>query len=142
MWRTRPNSVSVWKIPEVVKKLNRYYKIIREEKVARYLLTKSIPLDIDLYVDWGDKTTEEWVGPYKPGDVVNFSHKYDNEGYCVIKVQARDRFGNKGGWSELIVHIPRNKPFTSNFYLLNWIFDRFPLLEKLNYNLRFIFSLG
>ena len=51
MWRTRPDSISVWKIPEVVKRLNRYYKLIHQEKVARYLLTKSIPLDIDLQTD-------------------------------------------------------------------------------------------
>jgi putative pyruvate formate lyase activating enzyme len=51
MWRTRPDSISVWKIPEVVKRLNRYYQLINEEKIARYLLIKSIPLDIDLNGD-------------------------------------------------------------------------------------------
>ncbi|MFX1506452.1 MAG: radical SAM protein [Promethearchaeota archaeon] len=51
MWRTRPDSISVWKIPEVVTRLNRYYQLIHEEKVARYLLVKSIPLDISLQAD-------------------------------------------------------------------------------------------
>ncbi|MFX0209287.1 MAG: radical SAM protein [Candidatus Hodarchaeota archaeon] len=51
MWRTRPDSISVWKIPEVVKRLNRYYQLIHEEKIALYLFTKSITLDIDLQAD-------------------------------------------------------------------------------------------
>jgi putative pyruvate formate lyase activating enzyme len=53
MWRTRPDSISVWKIPEVVKRLNRYYKLIHDEKIARYLLAKSIPLEVDLQADLG-----------------------------------------------------------------------------------------
>ncbi len=51
MWRTRPDSHSVWKILEVVKRLNRYYQLIHEEKIARYLLTKALPIDIDLQTD-------------------------------------------------------------------------------------------
>lgn len=51
MWRTRPDSISVWKIHEVVKRLNRYYQLMHGEKIARYLLTKAIPIDIDLDAD-------------------------------------------------------------------------------------------
>ncbi|UCG04565.1 MAG: radical SAM protein [Candidatus Heimdallarchaeota archaeon] len=51
MWRTRPDSVSVWKIPEVVSRLNRYYQLIKEEKIARYLLAKGISTDIKLNSD-------------------------------------------------------------------------------------------
>lgn len=47
-WRTRPDSHSVWKIPEVIERLNRYYQLIHEEKVARFLLAKSIPIEIEL----------------------------------------------------------------------------------------------
>ncbi len=51
MWRTRPDSRSVWKIPEVVKRLNRYYQLFNEEKIARFLLTKAIPTDVDFNTD-------------------------------------------------------------------------------------------
>ncbi|MFX1283897.1 MAG: radical SAM protein [Promethearchaeota archaeon] len=51
MWRIRPDRVSVWKNPEVVNRLNRYYQLIHEEKIARYLLTKALPIDIDLETD-------------------------------------------------------------------------------------------
>ncbi|MFX0063720.1 MAG: radical SAM protein [Candidatus Hermodarchaeota archaeon] len=48
MWRTRPDSISVWKIPEVVNRLNRYYQLIHNKRVARYLLAKALAVDIDL----------------------------------------------------------------------------------------------
>ena len=51
MWRTRPDSRSVWKIPEVVKRLNRYYQLFNEEKIARFLLAKAIPTDVDFNTD-------------------------------------------------------------------------------------------
>lgn len=51
MWRTRPGPVSVWKNPEVVTRLNRYYQLIQEEKIARFLLVKSIPINVDLTAD-------------------------------------------------------------------------------------------
>jgi putative pyruvate formate lyase activating enzyme len=51
MWRTRPDSRSVWKIPEVVERFNRYYQLIHEEKIARFLLTKAIPTDVDFNTD-------------------------------------------------------------------------------------------
>ncbi|UCE13409.1 MAG: radical SAM protein [Candidatus Heimdallarchaeota archaeon] len=48
MWRTRPGPVSVWKNPEVVTRLNRYYQLIQEEKIARYLLVKAFPINVEL----------------------------------------------------------------------------------------------
>ncbi|MFX1250480.1 MAG: radical SAM protein [Promethearchaeota archaeon] len=51
MWRTRPDSISVWKIPEVVEKLNRYYQLIYNKRIARYLLAKALPVSIDLNSD-------------------------------------------------------------------------------------------
>ncbi|MFX0092864.1 MAG: radical SAM protein [Candidatus Hodarchaeota archaeon] len=51
MWRVRPDSISVWKNPEVVDRLNRYYQLIHKTKIARYLLTKAIPIEIDLNAD-------------------------------------------------------------------------------------------
>ncbi|MHA2298703.1 MAG: radical SAM protein [Candidatus Hodarchaeales archaeon] len=51
MWRTRPDSSAVWKIPEVVSRFNRYYQLIHKEKVARFLLAKALPVDIELDVE-------------------------------------------------------------------------------------------
>ncbi|MHA2329985.1 MAG: radical SAM protein, partial [Candidatus Hodarchaeales archaeon] len=48
LWRTRPDPRSVWKNPEVVKRFNRYYQLIHEEKIARYLLAKAFPINIEL----------------------------------------------------------------------------------------------
>ena len=51
MWRTRPDYITVWKDPEVVARLNRYYQLIHEKKVARFLLAKSMPISVDLDSD-------------------------------------------------------------------------------------------
>jgi putative pyruvate formate lyase activating enzyme len=51
MWRTRPDSITVWKNPEVINRLNRYYHLIHGKKIARFLLTKVMPIDIDLNTD-------------------------------------------------------------------------------------------
>ena len=99
MWRTRPNSISVWKIPEVVQKLNRYYKLIHEEKVARYLLTKSISLDIDLNADlsslWQehDRIAREFprfVAEYDEGSQTDKIPALVNPSFLDLKIKIAD----------------------------------------------------
>jgi putative pyruvate formate lyase activating enzyme len=76
MWRTRPDYISVWENPEVVSRLNRYYQLIHQKKVARYLLTKSLPINISLNSDletlWQehDKLAKEFR---------DFIKEYDNQ---------------------------------------------------------------
>ena len=51
MWRTRPDSITVWKNPKVIDRLNRYYHLIHGKKIARFLLAKAMPINIDLNTD-------------------------------------------------------------------------------------------
>jgi putative pyruvate formate lyase activating enzyme len=49
MWRIiRPDSLRVWKNPEVVRRLSRYRAIIDKERLAKYLIAKKIPVDGDI----------------------------------------------------------------------------------------------
>ncbi|TFH01862.1 MAG: hypothetical protein E4H14_18175, partial [Candidatus Thorarchaeota archaeon] len=49
MWRTiRPDSLSVWKDSEVVRRLPRYRAIIDNERLAKYLIAKKFAFDGDL----------------------------------------------------------------------------------------------
>jgi putative pyruvate formate lyase activating enzyme len=49
MWRTiRPDSLKVWKDPEVVRRLPRYRAIIDKERLAKYLIAKKFAFDGDL----------------------------------------------------------------------------------------------
>jgi len=46
MWRIiRPDSLKVWKNPEVLRRLPRYRAIIDQERIAKYLTAKKFPVD-------------------------------------------------------------------------------------------------
>lgn len=44
----RPDAERVWKKKEISTRFNRYYAIIRKEKVPRYLITRKVPIDLEL----------------------------------------------------------------------------------------------
>jgi hypothetical protein len=46
--------------------------------------------DIRLYIDWDDGTFENWIGPYKSGEVVVVSHKWNIDDRYVIKAKSKD----------------------------------------------------
>ena len=49
MWKVvRPNAVRVWRNNEIRSRFQRYYSIIEKEKVAYYLITKKVPVSIEL----------------------------------------------------------------------------------------------
>ena len=57
MWCiVRPDSLRVWKDPEVVRRLSRYRAIIDKEKLAKYLVAKKFAFDGDLSAS----TTDLW----------------------------------------------------------------------------------
>ncbi|MFX0205257.1 MAG: radical SAM protein [Candidatus Hodarchaeota archaeon] len=47
MWLLRPDSRRVWTKPEIRARLPRYYAIMKEEKKARYLITKKINVNYE-----------------------------------------------------------------------------------------------
>ena len=44
----RPDADRVWKNKEVQSRFSRYFAIIKKEKVARYLITKKVPISVNL----------------------------------------------------------------------------------------------
>jgi len=46
--------------------------------------------DIWIFIDWGDGTHEEWIGPYKSGEIISISHNWFDEGTYQIKLKVRD----------------------------------------------------
>jgi hypothetical protein len=89
--------------------------------------------DVYYWIEWGDGTVEQnkWIGPYSSGEVVNLSHSWDEKDTFTIEVKAKDIFNDESNSTVFTVTIPRNKVFNFNFNLLSWLFERFPLLEKL-----------
>ncbi|MGQ4832956.1 MAG: radical SAM protein [Candidatus Asgardarchaeia archaeon] len=46
MYFLRPDAITVWKNKEVVKRLSRYYEILHDKKIAKYLIVKKVPVHL------------------------------------------------------------------------------------------------
>jgi hypothetical protein len=92
--------------------------------------------DIFYYIKWGDEQIEKWIGNYKSGEEVVFSHIWNEIGEYIITVKVKDIYGAESNWAELTVSISKNRLFAyKNFYSL---FDLFPnlfqIFQKIKYN--------
>lgn len=68
---------------------------------------------IYIFVDWGDGTNTGWLGPYNPGEIVDVTHFWTKVGIYVIKMKAKNEYG-EGSESYLrITVIPPNRFFRS-----------------------------
>lgn len=45
---------------------------------------------IKYYVDWGDNTKTDWIGPYNSGDIITLQHNWTKRGIYQIKAKAKD----------------------------------------------------
>jgi hypothetical protein len=75
--------------------------------------------------DWGDGTNSTWLGPYDSGVTMNTQHNWPIKDSYIIKVMAKDIYGNKSAWSD---PLPIQMPFSYNSILdfLELLFQRFP----------------
>ncbi|HWR64374.1 MAG TPA: PQQ-binding-like beta-propeller repeat protein [Candidatus Thermoplasmatota archaeon] len=53
------------------------------------------------YIDWGDNTTTEWIGPFLSGVIVHQEHTWSTRGSYNIKAKVKDWHGAESSWSEL-----------------------------------------
>jgi len=63
--------------------------------------------DVYYYVDWGDDTFEEWLGPFDSGDTASATHSW-TQGTYTIKVKAKDTLDDESEWGTLDVTMPVN----------------------------------
>jgi hypothetical protein len=93
-----------------------------------FLSESAYDSDIYFYIDWGDGSIEEWVGPFSSGEKITISHTWGKNDIYIIKAKCKDTSGLESDWSTLEVSIPKNKPFIYSFKLISWLFERFPNL--------------
>ncbi|MCU0850024.1 MAG: PKD domain-containing protein [Candidatus Thermoplasmatota archaeon] len=67
-----------------------------------FTLNSTDPEDDDIYylVDWGDGTSEDWMGPYDSGETVTVSHSWSERGTYVLQAKAKDDHGMESTWSD------------------------------------------
>ena len=90
--------------------------------------------DFYLYVDWGDGSNEEWVGPYSSGEIVTINHSWESKDFYDIMVKAKDANNKESNWVTQSVFISRDKKST-NLLLPSFFehfLDFFQVLKQIN----------
>jgi parallel beta-helix repeat protein len=71
--------------------------------------------DLYYYIDWGDNTSDEWIGPHPSGENVTVNHTYSEESVYTLQAKAKDIFGLEGDWGYFEVIMPKSKTFISKY---------------------------
>jgi hypothetical protein len=87
--------------------------------------------DIYFFIEWGDNTTSDWIGPYTSGINTSLNHSWSEEGNYLIRAKAKDEFGRESNWTTLEVSMPKTKSVNNFSPWLIRLIQRFPILELL-----------
>ncbi|MCU0850399.1 MAG: clostripain-related cysteine peptidase [Candidatus Thermoplasmatota archaeon] len=73
-----------------------------------YTLVSLDPEDqqVSYFVDWGDGTTTDWLGPFDSGTALVVNHTWDTKQTFTVKAKAKDSRGAESEWATLPVKIP------------------------------------
>jgi len=86
---------------------------------------------VELKVEWGDGSSENWIGPYDSGSTITLNHFWYEEGNYAIHAKARDTYdGSESSWSTLSITMPKLK--TGEMNLIDLLFD---LIQRFLYPL-------
>ena len=81
--------------------------------------------DVYYWIDWGDDTPVDWMGPYASGMIITLKHTYKKRGTYTIMAKAKDPLGAESPYGYLEVTMPVNIGFIPGFFLQH-LFERFP----------------
>ncbi len=73
------------------------------------------------FIDWGDGSAVEQIGPYNSGAAAQANHTWQKRGTYTIKAKAVDPYNASSNWSTLPVKMPYQPP-----RILSWILEHFP----------------
>jgi len=99
-----------------------------------YIITGEDPNGyyIFYWVDWGDGLNTGWRGPYLSGTPTTpQTHCWTTKGIYTIKAKIKDVCDVESDWASFEITIPRNKAFLTSQPILQWFFERFPILKHL-----------
>jgi hypothetical protein len=89
--------------------------------------------DVFFYIEWGDGTFENWIGPYGSGDPTTVTHTFQKKGTYTVRAQSKDiNDVVSQSWGNLVVEMPKPKVFNSPFFdFLNSRFQFFSFIERI-----------
>ncbi len=80
---------------------------IKEQQEYNFVTTDPDGDDVYYYIEWGDGSSEKWIGPYASGEEVTMEHSWDSKGTYTIKAKAKDTNGEESDWGTLQVSMPK-----------------------------------
>lgn len=89
------------------------------------------------FIDWGDSSTEEWIGPFTSSEPITVSHTWTKKDTYVIKAKTKDPHAKESEWATLEVVMPYHLWFNplEDHPMLSWVLGKlpqsFPLLSRL-----------
>jgi hypothetical protein len=86
--------------------------------------------NIYYFIDWGDNTTSDWLGPYLSGIEIHVTHTWTEQGSYTVKIKAKDIMDSESDWGTLPIVMPAEYRF-SFMHLLQHLFERYPYLFPL-----------
>jgi len=92
--------------------------------------------DVWYYINWGDDTYEEWIGPFTSNEEIMVSHIWEEQGEYTIQAKTKDIYDAESDWGYLEVTMPVNQQLT--YPLFKRFLERFPNAFPV---LQYIFSL-
>jgi hypothetical protein len=98
------------------------------------LTTDAQEHEIYYFIDWGDNTTTDWLGPYVSGTQIHVTHSWSEKGTYMVKAKAKDSMGAESDWGTLQVVMPTEYQFSFNIFLqhlLDMFPNMFPILRHL-----------
>ncbi len=69
--------------------------------------------NIYYFVDWGDNTTTDWLGPYISGTEIHVTHTWAAVGDYIVKVKAKDTLDMESDWGTWSIAMPLGLDFGS-----------------------------
>jgi hypothetical protein len=93
--------------------------------------------NICYYIEWGDGTVEDWIGPYPSGEEIQLNHTwkakikpiYANYEF-IIRCKVKDSYDAESDWTAFTVTLPKSKAIGFPLFLQK-IFQRFPILKNI-----------
>lgn len=82
---------------------------IGEEHEFTFVAIDPLEKNVIYYIDWGDGSVEEWIGPYASGEEVTIAHTWEMGGKYEIMAKAKNEENAEGGWSlpfAITIHAP------------------------------------
>lgn len=84
--------------------------------------------DVWYYIDWGDESYEEWIGPYDSGVDATFTHIWDEQASYTIQAKSKDAYDIESDWGSIEVSMPKRRTLSIQLFIERLI-EQFPMLE-------------